>query len=102
MYDAEKCEDHKLTCQDAKKAPAKRIFQERREAWVELLSCRCKFGVNRRFASYTNPPLVYHLLKGTVAVVRSCFLACLSFSWPFAILEAVALDRELQGDRKSV
>ncbi|CAK9073607.1 Uncharacterized protein SCF082_LOCUS36006, partial [Durusdinium trenchii] len=27
----------------------------------------------------------------------SCFLACLSFSWPFAILEAVALDRELQG-----
>ena len=28
----------------------------------------------------------------------SCGLACLSFFWPFAILESVALDRELRGE----
>ena len=31
-------------------------------------------------------------------VLRSCGLACLSFFWPFAILESVALDRELRGE----
>jgi hypothetical protein len=32
--------------------------------------------------------------------LRSCMLACLSFFWPFAILEAVSLVDELGGHQK--
>ena len=34
--------------------------------------------------------------------LRSCMLACLSFFWPFAILEAVSLVDELGGHQKQM